>query len=153
MQPASEAVADAMNVEADMEDELLDRRLYSLCVQGWQAHRVIAAMQAALRAVNPHRPVLPLGVQARATVPRDLAAPFDPIGEWHQLLVTPEYAFACANVERVEQLDYDDLQQGLRRQFRTATERTLQLQRVAKRGSHTQAHTRCPAVLHHTSTL
>ena len=131
-----------MNVDTDVEDELLDRKLYSLCVQGWQAHREIAAMQVALRAANPHRPVLPPGVQARAIVPRELAAPFDPVGRWHQLLVTSEYAFKCAGAERVEQLDWSDLQQGLRRQFRRATERTLQLQRISKRGSHTLEHTR-----------
>ena len=123
------------NTDAGMSSDTINFELRSRCVQGWQLHRELAAMQAALRAINTRRSVLPAGVQARPVVPRALAAPFVPSGRWHMLLVTEEYAFKCSGAERVEQLDYGDLQQGLQRKLRRATEEKLRLQQIPERNS------------------
>ena len=127
----------------DSDDPRIDCELYSLCVQGWQLHRELAVMQAALKLLNPHRAVLPAGLCGRPVVRRDLAAPCTPSGTWHQLLVAPEYAFKCSGAERVEQLEYGELQQGLQRQLRKSTEDTLKLQKSAKKYSQSTTAPHC----------
>ena len=139
---------------SDLNSDNVDAKLRASCVQGWQLHRELAAMQAALRAATVHRSVLPSGLQARPVMPRELAAPYVPSSMWHQLLVTPDYAFACSGAERIEQLQYGELQQGMQRQLRRRTEDTLRLQKLAARNSkhhslHPQQHSACAAMMCH----
>lgn len=128
-------VTSARGASDDNSSERVDAELHSLCVEGWQLHRKLASMQAALKERDAHRPVLPAGMQAQPFVPRELAAPFLPTGSWHHLLVTPGYAFECSKAERVEQLQYGELQQGLQRQLKRTTEDQLRLQRLAQHTS------------------
>lgn len=133
-----QAVADLTNgphTGNEYSSENIDGELRQRIDDGWRLHCEIAAMEAALRANNPHRPVLPPGMQARPVVPRELAAPFVPRGTWHQLLVTSEYAYKCSGAERMEAVDYSELQQGLQRQLRNQTVDTLRLQQLAQRNS------------------
>ena len=146
MQAATDStMSDTDTADERKLDELVDTELRKLCLDGWQLHRELAAMQAALRAANLHRPLLPVGLEPRPVIPRVLAVPFVPCGSYHQLLVTPEYAFACSGAKRVEELQYDEMQHGLRRQLRETTERTLLIQKVEARNSHTtQQHMHSP---------
>ena len=133
MQPSSDTTNRVRTADSDEEERTeaeLEAELRQRCIDGWQLHRELAAMQAALRATQPSRSVLPAGLQARAIVPRELAAPFVPSGPWHQLLVTADYAFACSGATRLEQLLYDDVHRSIRKQIKDTTERTLRLQRV-----------------------